>query len=179
MDELKNNLDRVNMWIGNCDQKASFLLAAVGVMATVICTSDLAGLVKNELVRPFVSYWTNGVGEFSAFNFVNALFLVAGLGCLFAAIIYALLSLTATTNYEENKQKGMVEKSLLHYGSIAKMTFEEYDKSDIDKNADFKSQIYINSCICDAKFKKYKIALTLTLIAMPLLAIAFVLLLFL
>lgn len=179
MDELKDNLDRVNLWIGNCDQKANFLLAAVGVMATVICTSDLAGLVKSELVNPFVTYWADGVGEFSSFKFAITLFLVVGFGCLFTAIIFALLSLTATTNYEENKQNGMVENSLLHFSSIAKMSFEEYDKTNIDKDTDLKSQIYINSCICDAKFKRYKTSLTLTLIAMPLLAVAFVLFLFL
>lgn len=29
--DLKENLDRVNMWISNCDQKASFVLAMLGV----------------------------------------------------------------------------------------------------------------------------------------------------
>ena len=86
----------------------------------------------------------------------------------------------AKTDYdkEKKKQEGMEDISLLHYGSIAKMTYQKYIQADNNLVNDFKSQIYVNSKICDSKFSKYKIALGLTLIAMPLLAISFVLLLF-
>lgn len=178
-EKLPQNLDRVNMWIGNCDQKASFLLTLVGVVATIICTSEYAKVVKNTLVKPFVAYWKDGVGGFNLLNFFIALFLVAGLGFLFAAIIYALMSLMARTDYKKERQEGMVEKSRLHYGSIAKMTYAEYILEEAyDYDNDLTSQIYVNSKICNAKFAKYKTALKLTLIAMPLLAAAFVLLLF-
>jgi len=35
-EQLEQNLERVNGWIGNCDQKASFLLALVGVVTAII-----------------------------------------------------------------------------------------------------------------------------------------------
>lgn len=178
-DKLTQDLDRVNMWIGNCDQKASFLLTMVGVVATIICTSDLPKVVKNTLANPFVAYWRDGIGSFNLYNLFIALFLFTGLGFLFAAIIYALLSLMAKTDYGQFFQDGMAEKSRLHYGSIAKMTYVDYLQDEgYDYDNDLSSQIYVNSKICDAKFVKYKIALMLTLISMPLLAIAFMLLLF-
>ena len=37
---MKENLERVNMWLDNCDQKASSLLALLGVAETVVCSSD-------------------------------------------------------------------------------------------------------------------------------------------
>lgn len=178
-ERLTQNLDRVNMWIGNCDQKASFLLTMVGVVATIICTSDLAKVVKDVLVVPFVAYWKEHVGVFNLLNLFIALFLVVGLGFLFAAIIYALLSLMAKTDYNQFTQEGVSAQSRLHYGCISKMTYEEYKQEEgYDYEDDLKSQIYVNSKICDAKFNWYKISLSLTFVAFPLLAIAFVLLLF-
>ena len=178
-ERLTQNLERVNMWIGNCDQKASFLLAMVGVVATIICTSDYTKIVVNTLVKPFVAYWKDGVGGFNLLNLFIALFLVAGLGFLFAAIIYALLSLMARTDYKRESQCGMEEKSRLYYGSIAKMSYSAFlQEEGYDYDNDLSSQIYVNSKICDAKFAQYKTALMLTLIAMPQLAVAFVLLLF-
>jgi len=178
--ELIQDLDRINSWIGNCDQKSSFLLTMVGVMATIICTSDLAKVVKDVLVTPFVAYWRNDLGGFNWLNCLIALSLILGLGCLFSAIVFALLSLKAKTDYDEErkKQEGMEEKSLLHYGSIAKMTYKDYALAENDMDNDLRSQIFTNSKICDKKFSRYKRALLLTLISMPLLAVAFILLLF-
>ena len=136
--ELIQDLDRVNLWIGNCDQKASFLLAMVGVASTIICTSDFAKLIKRTLVRPFVIYWQDGLGDFNLLRLFILLFLLAGLGCLFAAFIYALLSLMAKTNYEEEKknQIGMEEKTLLHFSSIANMEYQEFISTDNDIDND-------------------------------------------
>lgn len=140
--ELIQDLDRINSWIGNCDQKASFLLTMVGVMATIICTSDLAKVVKNVLVTPFIAYWRDGVGCFNWLICLIFLFLIFGLGCLFSAIVFALLSLKAKTDYDEErkKQEGMEEKSHLHFGSIAKMTYQEYVHAENDIDNDLKSQ---------------------------------------
>lgn len=177
---LTQKLERVNMWIGNCDQKASFLLTMVGVVATIVCTSDLTKVVKDNLVNPFVAYLSDGIGGFNLFNFCVAFFLITGLGFLLASIIFALLSLMARTDYNKEMQEGMADKSRLHYGSIAKMTYADYfqEEEGYDYENDMNSQVYINSKICDAKFKKYKTSLLFTFVAMPLLAIAFILLLF-
>ena len=45
-EQMERNLDRINMWIGNCDQKASFLLAFLGVAATLFVTSDSVNKIK-------------------------------------------------------------------------------------------------------------------------------------
>ena len=168
------------MWIGNCDQKASFLLTMLGVVATVICTSDWVKTVKQILVEPFLAYCRDGVGDFDLLKSVIALLMISGLGFIFAAIIWTLCSLMAKTDYDKEKQEDMSENSRLHYASIAKMTYADFlqEDEDYDYDNDLISQIYINSKICDAKFKKYNTSLALTFVAIPLLAIAFVLLLF-
>jgi hypothetical protein len=178
-EKLTQNLDRVNMWIGNCDQKASFLLTMLGVVITVICTSDFACMIKDVLVSPFVAYWRDDIGGFNLFRSFIALFMIAGLGFLLASIMLSLLSLIAKTDYEKEKQECMADKSRIHFGGIAKMTYADFVQSEgYDYDNDLNSQVYVNSKICDDKFRKYKSALKLTFVAVPLLVITFVLLLF-
>lgn len=40
IESLELSLDRINAWISNCDQKAGILLATIGVMITVLFTTD-------------------------------------------------------------------------------------------------------------------------------------------
>ena len=54
MEELNTRLDRVNGWINNCDQKASILLAFVGAMTAVLCTSDLICSGRDAIIKPFI-----------------------------------------------------------------------------------------------------------------------------
>ena len=58
-EELNDNLDRVNMWIGNCDQKASFILAIIGVVLSICFTSDLFAFIKGNIVSPIISALDN------------------------------------------------------------------------------------------------------------------------
>ena len=71
IESLEQSLDRVNMWIGNCDQKAGFLLATIGVIMTILFTSDFMKEVKNAVIKPFLEYWGNqGDFEFCLLNFL-------------------------------------------------------------------------------------------------------------
>ena len=86
-DEMERNLDRTNMWISNCDQKASFLLALVGVVITVIFTSGVTPRVIQTLVNPFIDYCKDGVGSFCFWRTMDALLLVSGLVLIFLSMI--------------------------------------------------------------------------------------------
>lgn len=177
-EQLEQNLERVNGWIGNCDQKASFLLALVGVVTAIICTSDIIGKVKEVLVDPFISYWKCGAGSFDTDRFFLALTLIGGMFCLLLAMCYLLLCLWAKTNYDKFNQFGIEEKSLLFYGSVAKMKYDEFRKASNDYENDLQSQLYINSAICTKKFERYKIAVKFVFAAINLLVVALLFALF-
>ncbi len=177
-EQLSQNLDRVNMWIGNCDQKASFLLALLGVVVTVICTSDVFTKIKEIIIIPFVTYLTDKSGSFCFSRLLIAILFFGGLICLLVSIFFLLRCLMAKTNPEDYRKPGMVEKSRLFYGSIANMTYEEFCRDENNYDSDLQSQIYTNSVICSQKFENYKKALRSTFRALPLLVAAFILLLF-
>lgn len=171
MQDLKEDLDRVNMWIGNCDQKASFLLALVGIVLTIVCTSDAINVIKTILIKPFVNYWREGIGTFCPLRTVIAVLLIAGFVCVFISIIRLLLCLRAKTDDDSMKKTGMEEKSLLYFGSIAKMTYSVFCGTENDRLNDLRTQVYINSVICAKKFENYKKALRFILWALPLLVL--------
>ncbi len=177
-EQIERNLDRMNMWISNCDQKASFLLAFLGVAATIFMTSDVVGKIKQILIVPFIAYWSDDIGSFNFWRFLLVFCLIVSAVCIFIALVNLLLCLMAKTDYSKFKQPGMKEKSRLFYGHIASMTFDEFCQDDNDLLNDLRSQTYTNACICDAKFKHYNRGLKKVLLALPFLAIAFVLILF-
>lgn len=176
--QMERNLDRVNMWIGNCDQKASFLLAFLGVAATIFITSDVIGRIKELLVDPFVSYWKDGIGSFCLMRFLIAVFLIIGVICIFISLVFLLLCLNAKTDYSKFKQPGLEGKSLLFYQHIASFDYSEFSRAQNDRFNDIRSQTYVNSCICSDKFKFYKRGLVSSLVAIPSLALAFLFFLF-
>lgn len=177
-DEMERCLDRTNMWIGNCDQKASFLLALVGVVITIIFTSGATSKIMEVLVNPFIAYWRDNVGSFCFWRTLDAVLLIVGLVLAFVSMMYLLFSLMAKTVYSRFQQPGMEQKSHLFYGHIASMSYDEFCHSNVDKFNDMRSQVYTNSIICSDKFKNYKIGANAVLWALPILTIAFLLLLF-
>ena len=177
-DEMERCLDRTNMWIGNCDQKASFLLALVGVVITIIFTCGAASKINDVLVSPLITYWKNDIGSFCFWRMVDALLLIAGMALVFVSMIYLLLCLMAKTDYSQFQQPGMEQRSHLFYGHIASMTYDEFCHTTVDKFNDLRSQVYTNSIICNDKFKNYRKGAKAIMWSLPILSIAFLLLLF-
>ena len=177
-EQMERNLDRINMWIGNCDQKASFLLAFLGVAATIFLTSDVVSKIKGILVTPFVDYWRNGVGTFNIYRFLIAVSLIFGSVCILVALVHLLFSLMAKTDYSKFEQSGMEKRSLLFYVHIASMNYSDFSRAENDRYNDLRSQAYVNASICTVKFNHYRKALNLVLWALPFLTIALLLILF-
>ncbi|QPA33390.1 hypothetical protein [Thermaerobacillus caldiproteolyticus] len=155
-DDAYKNLDRVNLWIQNCDSKTSYVLAFVGIFVTVFFTSDMVedGLkafievIKDISIKDFkifVAFITLVI--FSLFVF----FLIRGTLSLFN-------SLTATI------QDPLAENSNLFFGSISKKEYEQFtnELSTIGVTElldEINAQTYVNSKICTKKFKCYGIGI--------------------
>lgn len=177
-DQMERNLDRTNMWISNCDQKASFLLALVGVVITVIFTSGVTPRIIQTLVNPFIDYCKDGVGSFCFWRTMDALLFISGLVLIFLSMSHLLLCLMAKTDYSKFQQPGMEQKSHLFFGHIASMTYDEFCHTDVDKYNDLLSQVYTNSVICSDKFKNYRKGAKAVFLALPILTASFLLLMF-
>lgn len=163
IESLEQSLDRINMWIGNCDQKAGFLLATIGVIMGILFTTDFVGDVRSVIIKPFIGYWTSS--DKYEFSFINLLFtIVIAITMVLSAFsaIHALRTISATVSAKDilRQNPNVVSKSYLFFLSISSMEYEEFQKfEDVDYEKDLKSQIYINSSICTQKFKRYQAAM--------------------
>lgn len=153
--QLKENLDRVNMWIGNCDQKASFILAIIGVVLSICFTSDSFKYIKNDIVNPIVSTLENTT-FIRLLTIVEALLLLFIFGLLIMSIFRMIFALRAKTDLQKLSQPGMESNSMLYYQTISNMTYQEFCENEVHVLNDLRSQFYINSCICTSKFENYK-----------------------
>ncbi len=159
--ELETRLDRVNSWINNCDQKSSILLAIEGVGLTMLCTSDYISFLHQQLILPRYNYYETGNGVFSIINTVQLSILVAMFILVFLSVFYSLQVIKGTTDTKLFKQPGLTEKSLLHFTTISNRSFNVFKNDTVNQSEesmlnDLYSQVYINSFICDNKFKYHK-----------------------
>lgn len=153
--QLKENLERVNMWIGNCDQKASFILAIIGVVLSICFTSDSFTYIKNDIVNSIVSALENST-SISVLTILEALLLLFIFLFLIMSIFRMIFALRAKTDLQKLSQPGMESNSMLHYQTIANMTYQEFCENEVHVLNDLRSQFYVNSCICTSKFENYK-----------------------
>lgn len=157
-EDLKNNLDRINFWLGNVDQKAGILLAIEGVILTIACTSDA--------VCKIVPIIKNGCTDLSFYscNTWIAIFSILALLSTLTSIYILLRVISATIDPKKfaKKNPNLVTNSMLHFETIQLRSYEMFrseEQNDKQKRNDIRSQIYINSIICTRKFNSYKYAL--------------------
>lgn len=176
--DLKENLDRVNMWISNCDQKASFVLAMLGVGITILFTNDFVKYVRKTIIAPFKTFLCDNIQNADWLKCVIVLSLIYV--CIGVIITFYQLvnSLRAKTDINRFVQQGIERKSMLHYESVANMTYNEFCTSEVHIINDLRSQVYINSIICTAKFKHYKKAIKALCCTIPGVVLLVVLILF-
>ena len=145
-EDFKYTYDNINTWINNVDNKISILL--VFLVAVIGYAFSIVEKVCLKNIQLFI---------------------------LFVAVILLLCVLAL---------KGRVKPkinyvSLLFFGSISKMDRKEYfDKiSKINQKqltSDIKNQIYINSCICNKKFKLYNLAVDCLIISICFIAFVWI-----
>lgn len=157
-EDLKYSYDIVNSWVNNCDQKSGIILTVIGVVITILMTSDFLKDLRAYIFIPFVKYWTEeselifSVTRFTVFCLLAVAILMLILSCF-----YLFKAISANVDYKKiyNENPRLVKKSYIYYGTISEMTYEKFKKEEVDYVDDLKSQIYINSKIAIAKFKNY------------------------
>ena len=158
-------LERTDSWIDNCDNKMSVLLGALGIMLTILVTTESISKACGFILRLFEDI-----------NLHNGLFLIA----FFIVIIFYIITAVHIVNtvfarIDNNRyiQKKMSKKSNVFFGSISELSFDEYKNSFIHETAeeqinDILSQIYINSVIARRKYKNYNRSLKWSVISISL-----------
>ncbi len=158
------NLERVNFWITSCDSKISYLLTLQGIILTIIFTSNYAGRLVITLCYKI---------SFSNFGWSSILRFVEGVS-LYMFIIFIVISLynaystlRARLDPKIFQEPGLVTNSVLFFDTIANKSFADF-KNDQQMttnlnsamlNNDIDSQVFINSKICQLKFRHYNLAL--------------------
>lgn len=163
-DDKYKNLDRVNYWVSNCDTKVSYLLTLQTIILTVIFTSNYATCIIDTISYQF-SF--SDFGWKSFFRFLEGLSLYS----FFVLIIFSLynvyMTLRANLDPKVFQENGLTTESVLFFETIANRSFlnfisDQQTTTNVNSNAldnDIDSQIFINSKICQLKFKHYNLTL--------------------
>lgn len=157
---LESDLARIQMWMGNCDQKASFLLATIGILLALFLSTDAVvdsiAFVKESLILAcsncqcgFVFLWS-----------LASLLILGSFVCSAVSIFYLMLALRSDIDEEKYQEAKTSKPSFTFFGSISKRSFPFYcDNTKASTNEyidELKSQIYINAKICTCKFENFK-----------------------
>ena len=154
-------LERNLGFISNCDNKASIILTAVGVLLTIILTNEGINNIKKILEKCIfqMTFW-DFVYTFVFFS--SGIILILGI----LLLISVLIARSGIGKKKETKKK----KSLIFFGDINSYnTIADYNKEIKKTNKkemldDLISQIYINSKIATKKYRKFNLGLKLTVI---------------
>jgi len=154
IDQLEKNLERVQSWIKNADDKVSILLA-------------FDGLYFIFLVEKVVSKIRDAANQKAEITMM-----------LYGAAIFFFLwsLLKALSAVYPRLKHNHADRSLLYFTDIAAQTFEEFSKAMTKSTAakykeDLTRQIHSSSIIAAKKFTAFKDALFLTLLSLTLLGL--------
>lgn len=157
-EELQHTYDTVNMWTNNCDQKAGILLAIIGVILTILVTSNFLKYLRTYIFYPFIDYWTgNSELAFSWSRFIVFFLLLVSAIMLIMSCNYLFKTVCANVDYQKMRKQNpeLANKSYIFFGTISKMTYKDFKKVEVDYSEDLKSQIYVNSVNASNKFMNY------------------------
>jgi hypothetical protein len=155
------NLERVNSWVSNCDSKVSYLLTLQGVVLTILFTSSYSSCVLSTFSYKFS---LQSFGWASVFRFTEGLFMYAFFVFIFLSLYNTYKTLKARLDPKVYKESGLITNSFLFFDTNAKRTFKDFvegqDKlTEKELFDDIDSQVFINSKICQIKFKHYNLTL--------------------
>jgi hypothetical protein len=171
-DDLYKILERNDLWINNCDTKASIILGFIGVILGILFASDYITKIS-EIYK----YMIDNI------RFLTILYIIItslSICTVVVGVLFLLFVLVPKTNAEIFKEKEVTGNSLIFFSSITKnKSFQEYESkikicSEGDLLNDITSQIYICSLICDKKFQNYKRGLFLSILGFAIFAIMIV-----
>lgn len=157
-DDAYKNLERVNNWISNVDNKISFALAFISALIGVFFTSNNIKDCINIITD------INSKHKSIIISIISFIFAIMILLFALRSIWYLLKGLTAKFDIKKYKDKGIILDSNLFWGVIANKNFIEFNNKleKLTETAllkDINSQTYINSVICNDKFTNYNAGL--------------------
>lgn len=139
-----------------CDNKASFLLAFVGVVLTFVTTSNQFSTTISAIVLSVKEYWLEDQNMVLDFGMLVTGISVLAFYALFAVALYFLLA-SLTANIDPDGQD-----SVLFFGTIARKdkTIDKYLEqvnllSETQMDDDLLKQTFRCSQICLKKYKNY------------------------
>jgi len=158
------NLDRVNFWVTNCDNKVSYLLTLQGIILTIIFSSNYA---ERLIVTFSCSLNLCDVNKDSLFTFLECVSLYGFFVFILTSLYHAYSTLRARLDPNIFRESGLVMNSVLFFETIANRKFIEFQNAqrlttNVQSNSldnDIDSQVFINSKICQLKFKHYNLTL--------------------
>lgn len=118
-------------------------------------------LIKQSPLAQFSwarSYWdgVEGMG-FNFSRFAVFRFLLTTAIAAIVSLYYLLNTIRPNIDYKSffEKNPGMVQKSHIFYGSVANMSYEQFQKDEFDYKEDLRSQVFTNAKIAYTKFQNY------------------------
>lgn len=171
---LESNFERVNSWVLNCDQKASVLLATIGIIFAVFFSTDKVA-DKLFIVVPAIKKACENNDCFHFFLWIAfALLIFVTFLLVFCSIFFLLLTLKSSIKFEKYKDAVNGKTPFSFFGSVAGMNYSHYKSvmtqvSDSDIIEELLSQTYINSKICNRKFENFNKGNVLFRVALALL----------
>lgn len=164
--------EQISSWINNCDSKASILLALVGVILSIVFTSQylLDGIAS--LTKEVVSLIKGEGTSCACASFFILIILVMSIGFIFDSIRNLISVLYAHMDDSRDKNS----PSISFYRSIGSKSYDEYKKlvEDISEDAlieDKLRQVHDCSKICTRKFTTYNDGISSMKIGLVFLAI--------
>lgn len=160
-EQLRSDLDRVNFWISNADQKAGILLAVIGFVVPVVGSTDKVVEIVASAIKPLLDAFKNNA-PLPCYNIIYCLLILACIILVGITVYYLIKTITAEINPRIFKEKELNVNSQLHFQTINKKSFSVFRNSRMcqmesleQESVDYLSQIYINSDICTTKFLNY------------------------
>lgn len=153
-------LETTNMWINNFDTKASIILGSIGIIFTIVLSSDFTETIKNITVK-----WFEKINIGSIFFSLSIILCVIGILFLIFTIMPRVINSTNAKKLVRKKSSNQKNffKSMMFYGNIALMKYDEYKNFVVSRSKSYDEimddlvfQIYNASCICYDKFRKLK-----------------------
>ena len=154
-------LERNLGFISNCDNKASIILTAAGVLLTIVLTNEGLASIK-EILKKCLCQFNIGNCVYAFVFFSSFILLIIGI----LLLISVLIARSGVGKTKDINQK----KSLIFFGDInITSSVSGYKKEFKKMNAkdlldDLISQIYINSKIATKKYSRYNLGLKFTVI---------------
>lgn len=148
-EDAYQSLELTNSWIGNVDTKASFGLAFIIALLSIIFYN--AGTMPVAFQNLFIEMKEQ---KLSCCTIIGALSVaVLYLMCLLSIILF-FLAIRGRIKTDSKK------KSIFFFGTIAAMPLNDFksktmDMSDKELTKDILAQVHTNSRICTLKFKFY------------------------